>query len=154
MSFGGPGAITTAAASHALARIRQHAVASRNGARRCAASRNGARRARNRRGNKRLVGGSGSDGGAPCRSPSSHCRQRSSISVSELRTRAQVLRERVLDALLARARAAGVPDPELRARTAFGLVAELSSTTGYELATEAEHAPMLRHLLELAISQF
>jgi AcrR family transcriptional regulator len=70
-----------------------------------------------------------------------------------LRDRALALRRRVLAELLERARAAALPDPELRARIAFGLIAELSSITGYESRSEAEHAPVLAHLLELAVEQ-
>lgn len=59
----------------------------------------------------------------------------------------------MLATLLERARAGGRPDPELRARTAFGLIAELSSITGYEVENARQHAPMLRHLLAIALAE-
>lgn len=71
----------------------------------------------------------------------------------DLRTRASALRRRAMDALVARACAASLLDPEIRARTAFGLVAELTSTTSYEHDTFEDHEPMARHLLETAIAQ-
>ena len=72
---------------------------------------------------------------------------------SALHERARQLRERVSAALLERARTSGRPAPELRARTAFGLIAELSSVTAYEALTPEQHAPLAAHLLELAIDQ-
>jgi len=69
---------------------------------------------------------------------------------SELRARASVLRERILAALLARAIASGRPEPELRARTVFGLIGELSSRSMYEAESPDEHSALAQHLLALA----
>ena len=71
----------------------------------------------------------------------------------ELRQRSHELREQVLAALYERARSAGLPDPALRARTAFGLAAELSSRVVYEEGTPSTRAQLLRHLLTVAIEQ-
>lgn len=73
---------------------------------------------------------------------------------SALHERARRLRERVMGALLEHARASERPNPELRARTAFGLIAEPSGIAAYQAATAWEqHAPLAAHLLELAIAQ-
>ena len=70
-----------------------------------------------------------------------------------LHERACQLREQVSGALLEHARANQCPNPELRARTAFGLLAELTSITAYEVATPDQHVPLAAHLLESAIEQ-
>jgi AcrR family transcriptional regulator len=70
---------------------------------------------------------------------------------SALRARASVLRQRVLAALLDRAIASGRPEPELRARTVFGLIGELSSRSMYEAESPDEHSALAQHLLALAI---
>lgn len=69
-----------------------------------------------------------------------------------MRRRAEALRTRVLQTL--RARAEGLSEPEVRARVAFGLIAELSSRTAYEFESAEEHAPVARQLLALAIRSF
>jgi AcrR family transcriptional regulator len=71
----------------------------------------------------------------------------------ELRTRARQLHARVLEALLERARASSRPDPELRGRTAFGLVAHLSSHSVYEIDDAKKRSALQRHLLDLAVAQ-
>ena len=71
----------------------------------------------------------------------------------ELRARVRQLRETILAALLARAREGGAPLPEVRARTAFGLIAELSSQVLYEAELAEQRQAQLRHLLQLAVSQ-
>lgn len=71
-------------------------------------------------------------------------------SAAPLRERVRQIRKRMLAALLERAEASGRPDPELRARCAFGLIAEISSLTAYELDPE-RHPAMARHLLALAV---
>jgi len=70
----------------------------------------------------------------------------------ELRARATALRERVLAALCERARASGLPEPELRARAVFGAIAELSSRTLYEAPSAEAHAAIARHLLAMALA--
>jgi AcrR family transcriptional regulator len=70
-----------------------------------------------------------------------------------LRARVAELRHRIMTALIERATAAGAIEPELRARTAFGLIGELSSRSLYELDGEAQRA-FARHLLTLACQQF
>ncbi|MGZ3416487.1 MAG: TetR/AcrR family transcriptional regulator [Polyangiales bacterium] len=72
----------------------------------------------------------------------------------ELRRRAEVLRARVMAALVERARALGLAEPEARARAVFGVVAELSSRTAYEVATPEEHATIARELLSMAVTHF
>jgi AcrR family transcriptional regulator len=71
----------------------------------------------------------------------------------ELRLRVRSIRENVTAALLARAREAGMPEPEVHARTAFGLIAQLSSLAIYELEGEPLRQAMLTHLLQLAAAQ-
>ncbi len=66
----------------------------------------------------------------------------------ELQRRASALRARVLAALVEACR--GRPRPEVRARIAFGLVAELSSRTLYEVDGPDAHAPVAAELLALA----
>jgi len=73
-------------------------------------------------------------------------------AAADLRTRVQVLRERVLSALVERARAIGCSDPELRARAVFGVIAELSSRSLYEASNAKTHAALAAHLLELGIA--
>ena len=75
----------------------------------------------------------------------------SSERAPELRERASQLRQRILAAVLERARTAGRSDPQLRARTAFGLIAEQSSAALFELESAEERDAMLRHLLALAV---
>lgn len=87
------------------------------------------------------------------RFPSEALQRASDARVPELRARAVQLRTRVVEALVARARAAGHPDAALGARTAFGLLGELSSQTVYEIPDEAERDRMQRHLLALAVAQ-
>jgi len=70
---------------------------------------------------------------------------------SALRARSNELRQRIMAALLARAIASGRPDPKLRARTVFSLIAELSSRSLYEEQTPDEHAALARHVLALAV---
>jgi AcrR family transcriptional regulator len=72
----------------------------------------------------------------------------------ELRQRSHELREQVLVVLHERANAAGLPEPAVRARTAFGLAAELSSRVVYEPSTPSTRAQMLRHLLTVAVEQY
>lgn len=71
-------------------------------------------------------------------------------SASALRERVGSLRQRVLSALRDRARSQ--PDAELRARTAFGLIAELTSLSAHE-CQPAQHAALADHLLQLAHAQ-
>lgn len=71
---------------------------------------------------------------------------------AELRARVDTLRMRMLHALAARASQAGLPDPELRARTAFTLFAELGSRSAYDLDAE-RHRRYAQHLFELALTQ-
>jgi AcrR family transcriptional regulator len=61
-------------------------------------------------------------------------------AASALRRRAAALRTRVLAALADCARAADLPDPELRARAVFGVLAELASRAAYELSDEEQRA--------------
>lgn len=70
----------------------------------------------------------------------------------ELRARAAALRERVLAVLLERAAAGGLPEPEQRARAVFGAIAELSSSTAYEVETPEAHAAIARHLLAMGLA--
>jgi AcrR family transcriptional regulator len=67
-----------------------------------------------------------------------------------LRERIRQLRERVLSVL--GERAGGHADAQLRARAAFGLIAELTSLTAYE-SEPAQHAALAEHLLHLASAQ-
>lgn len=69
-----------------------------------------------------------------------------------LRARVSALRERILACLCEHARASGLPDPELRARVVFGLIAELGSLTAFEAYSPEEHARLAEQLLELAIA--
>lgn len=66
-----------------------------------------------------------------------------------LRERARALRERVLATLAERA--AGRPDPSLRARAAFGAIGELSARTLYEIDDPAEHARLCELLVDMAV---
>jgi AcrR family transcriptional regulator len=84
------------------------------------------------------------------RFPSEALQRASDPRAPELRARAVRLRRRVNEALVARARAGGRADPELRARAAFGLLGDLSSQTVYELTDEVERDRIQRHLLKLA----
>jgi hypothetical protein len=84
------------------------------------------------------------------RFPSEALQRASDLRIPALRARAVRLRSRVNGALVDRARAGGRADLELRARTAFGLLGDLSSQTVYELIDEAERDRMQRHLLKLA----
>lgn len=70
---------------------------------------------------------------------------------AELQRRAADLRARVLAALAERCRR--LPRPEVRARIVFGLVAELSSRTLYEVDGPDAHAPIAAELLALATQQ-
>jgi hypothetical protein len=60
----------------------------------------------------------------------------------------------VIEALRRRAHDAGVADPDLCARAAFGVLAELSSATVYEIADDKQRGRMQRHLLAIAVAQF
>ena len=72
-----------------------------------------------------------------------------SENAAPLRERVLQLRGKVLTALIERARAHA--DAELRARTALGLIAELTSLSAYE-CEPVQHAALSRHLLHLAIT--
>lgn len=87
------------------------------------------------------------------RFPSEALQHATDARVPALRTRALALRVRVAEALTAEAERRGWPDAALRARTAFGLIGELSSQSVYELADASERSRMQRHLLELAIAE-
>lgn len=87
------------------------------------------------------------------RFPSQALQHASDPRVPALRARALQLRVRVSEALMARARDDGRPDPDLRARTAFGLIGDLSSQAVYEILDEDERSRALRHLLALAVAE-
>jgi AcrR family transcriptional regulator len=87
------------------------------------------------------------------RFPSQALEQASDPRVPGLRQRALRLRLRVGEALVARARRDGRPDPTSRARAAFGLIGDLSSQAVYEILDEDERSRTLRHLLALAVTQ-
>lgn len=72
---------------------------------------------------------------------------------ARLKQRVAALRQHTLTMLTTRARSAGLPQPSLRARIAFGLVAELTSQTFYEPSYQAEHAQLAEQLLRLAVSE-
>ena len=69
----------------------------------------------------------------------------------QLRRRADTLREHILATLSARALASGARAPALRARAAFGAIAQLTSQTMYELDESAAHAALCGYLLEMAV---
>jgi AcrR family transcriptional regulator len=71
---------------------------------------------------------------------------------SALTARAGELRRRIMAVLVERASAAGRNDPALRARTVFGLIAELSSRSAYESGSSEQQARLARHVLDLAIA--
>jgi AcrR family transcriptional regulator len=73
---------------------------------------------------------------------------------AELAARASRLRERVLTVLTRRAADAGSPDPALRARAVFGVIAELTSRTLYEAHDPGTHARLARELLSMAAAYF
>ena len=68
-----------------------------------------------------------------------------------LRERASRVRERMLEALAANATRRGLSDPQLRARAAFGALAELTSLTSFELQDDPAHARLASMLLEMAV---
>jgi AcrR family transcriptional regulator len=71
---------------------------------------------------------------------------------ARLKRRVTALRQQILDTLTKCAKAAGLPQPKLRARTAYGLIAELTSATQYEPEYEATHPELAQHLLQLALT--
>ncbi|HTU62453.1 MAG TPA: hypothetical protein VMF89_28530, partial [Polyangiales bacterium] len=71
---------------------------------------------------------------------------------TRLRQRVAALRERTLAVLCERMRSAGLPKPKLRARIAFGLVAELTSQTFYEPDYEPMHPELAQLLLQHALT--
>jgi AcrR family transcriptional regulator len=71
-------------------------------------------------------------------------------AAAHLRSRVSALRQQILAGLESRARADRLSEPALRARTVFGLIAELSSRTLYEFDAET-HAKLAAQLLDLAI---
>ena len=73
---------------------------------------------------------------------------------ARLQRRVAALRTNTLRTLEARAKEAGSAHPKLRARIAFGLVAELSSSTCYEPELGDEHALLARDSLQLALEYF
>lgn len=87
------------------------------------------------------------------RYPSEALQHVSDPRAPELRDRAARLSERVRAALLAKAEAAELPDADLRARTTFGLIAQLSSLTAFEIADDVERQRMLRYLWAVAVAQ-
>lgn len=70
---------------------------------------------------------------------------------ARLQQRVAALRQRTLASLCEQMRSAGLPEPELRARVAFGLVAELTSQTFYEPDYEPSHFKLAQLLLQLAL---
>lgn len=69
-----------------------------------------------------------------------------------LQQRVAALRKHTIMLLREHMRSAGLPQPELRARIAFGLVAELTSQTFYELDYESVHPELAQLLLQLALT--
>lgn len=70
---------------------------------------------------------------------------------ARLKQRVASIRRQILDALTTRASDAGLSQPTIRARTAFGLIAELTSITYYEPDIERTHAQLAERLLRLAL---
>jgi len=70
---------------------------------------------------------------------------------ARLQKRVAALRQRTLATLGERMRRVELPQPQLRARIAFGLVAELTSQTFYEPDCEPEHPQLAQLLLSLAL---
>jgi len=66
-----------------------------------------------------------------------------------LRARATILRQTVLETLADRA--AHLSHSALRARAAFGAIAELSARTWYEIGAPEEHAHLAGYLVEMAL---
>jgi AcrR family transcriptional regulator len=69
-----------------------------------------------------------------------------------LQQRVAALRKHTIAVLREHMRSAGLPHPELRARIAFGLVAELTSQTFYEPDYEPVHPELAQLLLQLALT--
>jgi len=71
---------------------------------------------------------------------------------ARLKQRVAALRKHTLTTLCERMRSAGLPQPKLRARIVFGLVAELTSQTFYEPDYEPAHPKLAQLLLQLALT--
>ncbi|MCZ7680160.1 MAG: TetR/AcrR family transcriptional regulator [Sandaracinaceae bacterium] len=69
----------------------------------------------------------------------------------ELGARAEALRRSIASALEARARAAGLDEPRLRALSALGAIGDLSARAMYE--HPAEHLALARHHLAMALER-
>jgi AcrR family transcriptional regulator len=73
---------------------------------------------------------------------------------ARLERRVAALRGKVLATLAERARTAKLAHPQLRARIALGILAELTSRTAYEPDYESSHAELAADLLRLALVDF